>query len=83
MVAVVLNVFHLYIHHDSCSDVDAAPDCHGEERAEFKSEVIDLPVNLCPYTHLWSWALCSDWKKEIADTNDGNELPLKGGWPFP
>lgn len=63
----------------SCSEADAGPIHYGKERAEGKSEALDLPVNLCP-GHLWSPALGSDEKKEIVDTRGGNELSLKGGW---
>lgn len=32
--------------------VGDVPRCHGEERAEPEGEALDLPVDLCPHTHL-------------------------------
>uniref|UniRef100_A0A669BS49 Reverse transcriptase domain-containing protein n=1 Tax=Oreochromis niloticus TaxID=8128 RepID=A0A669BS49_ORENI len=36
-----------------------------------------------PTLNLWSRAVGSDRKNEIADTSGGNGIPLKGGWPLP
>lgn len=60
------------------SDADGAPVLRGEERVECKSEALDLPVDLHPYLHLWSGAVGSDQKNEIADTSGGNKVSLKG-----
>lgn len=50
----------------------------GEERAESKSEALDLTVDL----RFWLRALGSDCKNEIADTGGVNELYPKVGWPL-
>lgn len=44
--------------------------CFGEERAKHKSKAFGLSVNLPPHPQLWSWALDSDRKNEIADRSD-------------
>ncbi|KAI3365879.1 hypothetical protein L3Q82_000865 [Scortum barcoo] len=38
----------------SCSYAVGVPDRRGEEGAESKGEALDLPVNLCSHSHLWS-----------------------------
>lgn len=44
--------------------------CFGEERAKHKSKAFGLSVNLPPHRQLWSQALDSDRKNEIADRSD-------------
>ena len=51
-----------------------------EERAEPEGNTFNLLVNLPLNSHLWSWALGSDQKNEIANTSNRNELPSQGGW---
>ena len=50
------------------------------ERAEPEGKAFNSQVNLCPNPHLWSWAVGSDWKNEITNTNGQNELYLQCGW---
>lgn len=38
----------------NCSHVDAVPVHHGEQRAKYKSEDLNLLFALHPYPHLWS-----------------------------
>lgn len=54
----------------------------GEERADRKSDVINLPVYL-PSTSPMVMSLTSDQKNEIIYTSNGNELFSKGGLPLP
>lgn len=44
--------------------------CCFEVRVKHKSEAVDLSVNLPPHHQLWSWALDSDRKNEMADISD-------------
>lgn len=73
----------------SCIDANAVPVRCGEERAKKrKSKAFNLPVDLSPYPHLLSWALGSDQKNEIVDTNYDNfskgwlasSLEIGSGW---
>ena len=47
---------------------------------ESKSEAVDLQINLCSNLHLRPLAEGSDWKNQVTNTSDRNELPLKDGW---
>jgi len=66
-----------------CSNAGTVPVRSGEEGAEQEGETLDLPVHLCSNPHLWSQALGSDRKNEIADTSGQNEFPPQGGWAQP
>lgn len=54
-----------------------------DHTTEHKCKPLDLLANLCPYSHLWLWALGIDQKNEIADANGGNKLYVKDGWALP
>lgn len=43
----------------------------------------DLPANLHPYLHLWSWTLDNDQKSEITDTNKQIQASFKWGLGSP
>lgn len=46
---------------DCCSiSSNAAPACHGAERAESEGEAPDLLTELCSSPQLWFWSLGSD-----------------------
>lgn len=45
------------------------------------SKVFDLPVPTLTYGVFHS--LGSDQKNEVADTSNGSEFPVKGGWALP
>ena len=47
------------------------------------SDDVNIPVDLCSNSHLWSRALCSDRKNEPKNTIGRNEFPLLGGWAQP
>lgn len=49
-----------------------------ERRAERESKAVALPVELRSHCHLWSQAVGSNWKEELADMSSGNEFPLTG-----
>jgi len=53
------------------------------EGAEPEGKTLDLQVHLRSNPHLWSRALGSDRKNEIADTSGRNEFPPQGGWTQP
>lgn len=52
--------------------------CCGEERDDRKSKAVDLGVDLCPYLHIWPWALGNNWKNKITDTSGGYAFSPKG-----
>jgi len=52
-------------------------------QAEPEGEALDLPVHLHSNLDLWSQALGSARKNEIADTSGQNEFPPQGGWAQP
>lgn len=54
--------------------------CCGEEVTEQKSEALNLQIDLCSCSHLWSWTVVSDQKNMITDTSGRNEFPLQGDW---
>ena len=55
----------------------------GKEGAEPEGEALNLPVKLRSYPHLWSRAVGSDRKNEIANTSGRNGLPPQGVWALP
>lgn len=46
--------------------------CNDEERSERESEADNLPVDLRSNPHLWSRALGTGRKNEVADSSSGN-----------
>ncbi|KAM9712507.1 uncharacterized protein ACNS7B_023039 [Menidia menidia] len=52
-------------------------------RALYRSVVMKRSVDLRSHPRLWSRALGSDRKNEIADTSGRNEFPPQGGWALP
>lgn len=61
----------------SSRDMNAASICYGENREKCKGEAVSFLFGLHPYPHLWLWALVSDWKNKITNTNSGMNFLLK------
>ena len=57
-----------------CSDADAVPICHGEQRPEPWHKAVHLPLNLHSIPHLRSRVASSVWKNEIMKTSSQNVL---------
>lgn len=51
--------------------------CNGEERSERESEADNLPVDLRSNPHLWSRALGTGRKNEVADSSSGNGTEME------
>lgn len=51
--------------------------CNGEERSERESEADNLPVDLRSNPHLWSRALGTGRKNEVADSSSGNGMEME------
>ena len=62
-----------------CSDADSVPVCCGKETVKPKGKALCVPVDLCPYHHLWS-TMGNDQKSDIMDTS---QFPTQGGWTLP
>lgn len=61
----------------SSRDMNAASICCGENREKCKGEAVSFLFCLHPYPHLWLWALVSDCKNKITNTNSGMNFLLK------
>lgn len=63
----------------SCSDVTVIAVQWGKEGAKWEGKAPNSPVDLHSNPHLWSQAVSSEWKNEIADRSGQNEFPKQGG----
>lgn len=55
----------------------SVPICNGEEKSERESEADNLPVDLRSNPQLWSRALGTGRKTEVADTSSGNGIEME------
>lgn len=63
----------------SHSNAYVVPDGGGEEGTEPKGKALDVNVNFHLYPQLWSCAMGSDGKSEIADIRSQNGVFTQGG----
>lgn len=75
LCVVFINYILLHIFaatHICTSCLNCCRCCIGQQKAECKSQALDLQVDLYLYPQLWSRALVSDHKVKIADASGRN-----------
>lgn len=54
------------------------PERYGEDRAEWKGDILELPVSLRSHSYLCLWSLGCEQRDKMADTSD--QKVSRAGW---